>query len=319
MPELPEVETTCRGVQPHVEGRALTALVVRNARLRLPVPDDLAERLVGRDLRRVSRRAKYLLFDFGTGSVILHLGMSGSLRVVAAGLPPAAHDHVDLVFEDLALRLRDPRRFGMIVWQAGDADAHPLLARLGPEPLSEAFDGAWLHRVTRGLRAPIKHVLMDSHRVVGVGNIYASESLFRAGIHPSSPRARSRGAARGSWPRCATPSPRRLPQAAAPCVTSSAVTGGRVTSSSSISSMPARASRAGTAARSCSASSAGSAPRTSVPAASGGEPEAFVARSGPPVLPRNARMEGKRVRRYAAAIRIVPVPWCANPVRRVSR
>lgn len=187
MPELPEVETTCRGVQPHVEGRALTALVVRNARLRLPVPDDLAERLVGRDLRRVSRRAKYLLFDFGTGSVILHLGMSGSLRVVAAGLPPAAHDHVDLVFGDLALRLRDPRRFGMIVWQAGDADAHPLLARLGPEPLSEAFDGAWLHRVTRGLRAPIKHVLMDSHRVVGVGNIYASESLFRAGIHPLEP------------------------------------------------------------------------------------------------------------------------------------
>lgn len=187
MPELPEVETTCRGVQPHVEGRALTALVVRNARLRLPVPDDLAERLVGRDLRRVSRRAKYLLFDFGTGSVILHLGMSGSLRVVAAGLPPAAHDHVDLVFGDLALRLRDPRRFGMIVWQAGDADAHPLLARLGPEPLSEAFDGAWLHRVTRGLRAPIKHVLMDSHRVVGVGNIYASESLFRARIHPLQP------------------------------------------------------------------------------------------------------------------------------------
>ena len=187
MPELPEVETTCRGVRPHVEGRVLSGLVVRNARLRVPVPPDLAAEIVGHRLRGVSRRAKYLLFDFGHGTLIVHLGMSGSLRVVEAVVPPATHDHVDLVFGGQALRLRDPRRFGMVVWQPGAADPHPLLARLGPEPLGDEFDGAWLHAVTRGLRAPIKHVLMDSHRVVGVGNIYASESLFRARIHPLQP------------------------------------------------------------------------------------------------------------------------------------
>ena len=187
MPELPEVETTCRGVRPHVEGQVLSALVVRNGRLRVPVPAGLADEIVGRSLCSVSRRAKYLLFDFGQGALIVHLGMSGSLRVVAAGAPPGTHDHVDLVFGAQALRLRDPRRFGMVVWQAGAAAQHPLLARLGPEPLDAAFDAAYLHRVTRGLRAPIKHVLMDSHRVVGVGNIYASESLFRARIHPLEP------------------------------------------------------------------------------------------------------------------------------------
>lgn len=184
MPELPEVETTCNGVRPHAEGRVLSALVVRNPRLRQPVPEDLPARIVGARLQGVSRRAKYLLFDFGAGAVIVHLGMSGSLRVVPAAQPPGRHDHVDFVFGELALRLRDPRRFGMVVWQPGDADAHPLLAHLGPEPLGDEFDAAWLHRVTRGLRAPIKHVLMDSRRVVGVGNIYASESLFRARIHP---------------------------------------------------------------------------------------------------------------------------------------
>ena len=187
MPELPEVETTCRGVRPHVEGRTLSALVVRNARLRLPVPPDLAHQIEGRVLQAVSRRAKYLLFDFVHGSLIVHLGMSGSLRVVASTAAPGTHDHVDLVFGAQALRLRDPRRFGLVVWQAGAAAQHPLLARLGPEPLDEAFTADWLHRVTRGLRAPIKHVLMDSQRVVGVGNIYASESLFRARIHPLQP------------------------------------------------------------------------------------------------------------------------------------
>lgn len=184
MPELPEVETICRGVRPHVEGRVLSALVVRNARLRQPVPPDLAHEIEGRVLLGVSRRAKYLLFDFGHGSLIVHLGMSGSLRVVDSTQAPGVHDHVDLVFGAQALRLRDPRRFGLVVWQAGEAAQHALLARLGPEPLDEAFTADWLHRVTRGLRAPIKHVLMDSHRFVGVGNIYASESLFRARIHP---------------------------------------------------------------------------------------------------------------------------------------
>lgn len=184
MPELPEVETTRRGVQPHVEGRILSDLIVRNPRLRQPVPTDLRARIAGLRLQRVARRAKYLLLDFGGGSVIVHLGMSGSLRVIAPDEPAGVHDHVDFVFGDRALRLRDPRRFGLVLWQEGEVGGHPLLAHLGPEPLGEAFDGAWLHRVSRGLRAPVKHVLMDGRRVVGVGNIYASESLFRARIHP---------------------------------------------------------------------------------------------------------------------------------------
>ena len=190
MPELPEVETTCRGIRPHVEGRVMTALTVRNPRLRVPLPADLPPRVAGQVLRTVGRRAKYLLLGFDAGTVIVHLGMSGSLRVVRSGEQPGAHDHVDFVFGAHALRLRDPRRFGMVVWQGGEAVQHPLLARLGPEPLDGAFDAAWLHTVTRGLRAPIKHVLMDSHRVVGVGNIYASESLFRARIHPLEPAGR---------------------------------------------------------------------------------------------------------------------------------
>lgn len=187
MPELPEVETTCRGIRPHVEGRVLTTLRVRNPRLRQPVPESLAAPIVGLPLRAVRRRAKYLLLDFAPGSVIVHLGMSGSLRVVDAVLPAQKHDHLDLVFGDIALRLRDPRRFGLVLWQVGDAASHPLLAHLGREPLEEGFDGAWLFRATRGLRQPIKHVLMDARRLVGVGNIYAAESLFRARIHPLEP------------------------------------------------------------------------------------------------------------------------------------
>ncbi len=190
MPELPEVETTCRGVRPHVEGRVLSALIVRNPRLRQPVPAVLGELLSGLRLERVARRAKYLLFDFGSGHVIVHLGMSGSLRVIDPSEPAGVHDHVDFVFGQCALRLRDPRRFGLVVWQPGAAESHPLLAGLGPEPLGEQFDGAWMYRLSRGLRAPVKHVLMDSKRVVGVGNIYASESLFRARIHPLEPAGR---------------------------------------------------------------------------------------------------------------------------------
>jgi formamidopyrimidine-DNA glycosylase len=192
MPELPEVEITCRGIRPHVEGRTLTAATVRNPRLRVPVPPEVG-RLVGQRLVGVGRRAKYLLFDFAgndTGSLIVHLGMSGSLRVVAAAETAGPHDHVDLVFGDLALRLRDPRRFGLLGWHPGAACAHPLLAALGPEPLDDGFDGGWLQRTRRGLRLPVKHFLMDARRVVGVGNIYASESLFRAGIHPLIPAER---------------------------------------------------------------------------------------------------------------------------------
>lgn len=187
MPELPEVEITCRGIRPYVEARALSALVVRHPRLRLPVPADLAQCLTGQVLRRVTRRAKYLLLGFDAGKVIVHLGMSGSLRVVDAGQPAGPHDHVDLVFGDIALRLRDPRRFGLLAWQPETEAEHPLLADLGPEPLEDGFDGAEWFRVTRGLRQPIKHALMDARKVVGVGNIYAAESLFRARIHPLEP------------------------------------------------------------------------------------------------------------------------------------
>ncbi len=190
MPELPEVETTRRGVAPWLEGQVVTACRVRNPRLRVPVTEGLDMLLRGRRLQSVRRRAKYLLLDFEVGSLIIHLGMSGSLRVLASDEPPELHDHVDVVFGARVLRLRDPRRFGMLVWHAGDPLDHPLLARLGPEPLSDAFDADHLYRATRGIRVPIKQAIMDAQRVVGVGNIYASESLFRAAIHPLTPAGR---------------------------------------------------------------------------------------------------------------------------------
>lgn len=187
MPELPEVETTRRGIRPLLVGRLATGCVIRNTRLRLPVPSDLDAQVVGHPLLEVGRRAKYLLLHFGHGAVIMHLGMSGSLRVVAADAPIGPHDHVDLLFGPHILRLRDPRRFGLVVWRDGDPLAHPLLTGLGPEPLEDGFDGRWLLAVTRGARLPVKQALMDAQRVVGVGNIYASESLFRARIHPLTP------------------------------------------------------------------------------------------------------------------------------------
>ncbi len=190
MPELPEVETTRRGIAPLVEGRRVTGVVIRQPRLRWPVPETVPGLLTGQLLRRVTRRAKYLLFHFDQGVLLLHLGMSGSLRVVPAETPPAAHDHFDLLLGRHCLRLRDPRRFGAVLWSDGPVAAHPLLADLGPEPLSDAFDGDWLHRQARGRRAPVKNFIMNSKVVVGVGNIYASESLFDAGIHPARPCGR---------------------------------------------------------------------------------------------------------------------------------
>jgi formamidopyrimidine-DNA glycosylase len=185
MPELPEVETTRRGIAPHVTGRAVTGVVVRDARLRWPVPADLGQRLVGRALLEVRRRAKYLLLDFGEGCVILHLGMSGSLRVLPAATPAGAHDHVDLVFGDTCLRLRDPRRFGAVLWADGAPERHPRLAALGPEPLSPAFTGAYLAGLGRRRHVAVKSLIMDAQTVVGVGNIYANEALFRAGVRPT--------------------------------------------------------------------------------------------------------------------------------------
>lgn len=185
MPELPEVETTRRGVAPLLDGATIRQLIVRQPALRWPVPPDLAANLAGRTVRRVYRRAKYLLADFDHGTLIIHLGMSGSLRFVPPGTPPDKHDHIDIDLGETVLRYRDPRRFGAMLWQQGPAEAHPLLASLGPEPLSEAFDGGALFEAIRRRGSAIKLVIMDNHVVVGVGNIYANESLFYAGLHPA--------------------------------------------------------------------------------------------------------------------------------------
>ena len=184
MPELPEVETTRRGLAPHLVGRRVVELVVRQPRLRWPVPPELAAGLRGRRIEGIERRAKYLLVQVESGSALLHLGMSGSLRVLPAATPVAAHDHVDWRLDSgQVLRYTDPRRFGCQLWQPRGG-IHPLLARLGPEPLSDAFDGDLLWARSRGRSAAIKLFLMDQAVVVGVGNIYASEALFAAGIHP---------------------------------------------------------------------------------------------------------------------------------------
>lgn len=191
MPELPEVEITRAGIESHLVGRRVVDVVVREARLRYPVPDDLPARARGASVKQVRRRGKYLLLDLGPASVLIHLGMSGSLRVVRAETAPQRHDHVDIVLQGgEAIRLRDPRRFGCVLWVPQPVEAHPLLAGLGIEPLSEAFCGGWLHATSRHRKTPIKLLLMDSHHVVGIGNIYASESLFRAGIHPQTPACR---------------------------------------------------------------------------------------------------------------------------------
>ncbi|WP_293765719.1 bifunctional DNA-formamidopyrimidine glycosylase/DNA-(apurinic or apyrimidinic site) lyase [uncultured Aquitalea sp.] len=187
MPELPEVETTRRGVAPFLDQARLRGAVVREDRLRWPVPPGLDALLNGQTVRAVRRRAKYLLVELDSGSLIIHLGMSGSLRLVPAGSPAEKHDHVDLLLTDRILRYRDPRRFGAILWHVGPLEFHPLLKDLGPEPLGEAFNGAALHAAIARRSSPIKTVIMDNHVVVGVGNIYANESLFNAGIHPTRP------------------------------------------------------------------------------------------------------------------------------------
>jgi formamidopyrimidine-DNA glycosylase len=184
VPELPEVEITRRGVEPFVLGKTITGVTVRNPNLRQRVPRNLARILVGKRANRLVRRGKYLLFECDGGVLIVHLGMSGSLRVVDPKTPPRKHDHIDIVFGSTALRLRDPRRFGMVLWNDGDASGNPLLAGLGVEPLDGQFSAEFLYRVTRGRDVGVKQLLMNAGVVVGVGNIYANESLFRAGIHP---------------------------------------------------------------------------------------------------------------------------------------
>jgi formamidopyrimidine-DNA glycosylase len=185
MPELPEVETTRRGLEPHLTGKTIARLIVRDRRLRWPVAKNLAKLLGGAPIRSVARRGKYLLLDCGRGWLILHLGMSGSLRLLPAETPPGKHDHVDLLLSDgHVVRLTDPRRFGAVLWAGADPMRHRLLAKLAPEPLGPDFGGEYLHARFSGRSAAVKSLLMDSHIVTGVGNIYANEALFRARIHP---------------------------------------------------------------------------------------------------------------------------------------
>jgi formamidopyrimidine-DNA glycosylase len=202
MPELPEVETTRRGLAPHLVGRRIEAVVLRRPDLRWPIPPEVAERLPGQRITGIRRRAKYLLLDTAAGSALLHLGMSGSLRVLARATPVGAHDHVDVVLAGAparVLRFNDPRRFGCLLWQP-PRQTHELLRDLGPEPLPDAsgagtsdgavFNGNYLFQRSRGRSAPVKSFLMDQRIVVGVGNIYAAEALFAAGISPLRPAGR---------------------------------------------------------------------------------------------------------------------------------
>lgn len=186
MPELPEVETTRRGIEPHVLGKKVSRIIIRQPRLRWPVSEDLEQNLTGQLIQNVSRRAKYLLLKTEAGTVILHLGMSGSLRIVPVDLPAGKHDHIDVIFDDnTVLRFNDPRRFGACLWTSDKIEEHPLLIKLGPEPLSGNFGGNRLYDLSRNRSVAVKSFIMDSHIVVGVGNIYASESLFLAGIKPA--------------------------------------------------------------------------------------------------------------------------------------
>lgn len=188
MPELPEVETTLRGIAPYLLHNTIANLVVRNRQLRWPVPSDLDICLNDRKVTSAVRRAKYLLLCVEGGALMIHLGMSGSLRVCDSTSPIKQHDHIDLIMSDgVILRYHDPRRFGSWLWVQGELTNHPLLTQLGPEPLGEDFDGEFLFQLSRGKKKPMKTFLMDNHIVVGVGNIYANESLFLAGVNPHMP------------------------------------------------------------------------------------------------------------------------------------
>lgn len=186
MPELPEVETTRRGIRPHLAGRRIRTILARQPRLRWPIPQADLARAHGALIEDVGRRGKYLLLRTTAGTIMLHLGMSGSLRVVPAATPPFVHDHFDIVLDNgRCLRLRDPRRFGSVHWLPPGTTNHPLLDSLGPEPWDPAFDGAYLYHRSRRRRRAVKAFIMDSRVVAGVGNIYANEALHAAGIHPA--------------------------------------------------------------------------------------------------------------------------------------
>ena len=185
MPELPEVETTRLGITPHITGQTIDNVIVRNKNLRWPITATLKKELLNRQFQKIDRRGKYLLCYTDHGCMIMHLGMSGSLRIVGKNIKPEKHDHLDILFASgKVLRFHDPRRFGSILWTRKDPLQHKLIKDLGPEPLSKDFNGEWLYKRSRKRTQAIKNFIMDSHNVVGVGNIYASESLFLAGINP---------------------------------------------------------------------------------------------------------------------------------------
>ncbi|NNE04679.1 MAG: bifunctional DNA-formamidopyrimidine glycosylase/DNA-(apurinic or apyrimidinic site) lyase [Xanthomonadales bacterium] len=183
MPELPEVETTLRGIAPHMEHRVIDAIEVRDDRLRQKIPTAV-QRVVGHQVESLRRRAKYILIRTANGTLLIHLGMSGSLRVLTSEQEPSRHDHFDIVTGGTTIRYNDPRRFGLLLWHDSSPESHPLLSSLGPEPLGDAFDGDYLYQKSRGRRLAVKNYIMDGRVVVGVGNIYASEALFMAGISP---------------------------------------------------------------------------------------------------------------------------------------
>jgi formamidopyrimidine-DNA glycosylase len=195
MPELPEVETTRRGIAPLIAGRRVVRVTVREPRLRWRIPARLPRLLPGQTIRTVGRRGKYLLLGTERGTLIAHLGMSGSLRVADCSTPPGQYDHVEIAFDDgHCLRLRDPRRFGALLWTGRDPATHPLLRHLGPEPLGEAFTPEYLYQITRGRRVAVRDLLLNGRVVAGLGNIYANEALFAAGIRPARPAGRLRRA-----------------------------------------------------------------------------------------------------------------------------
>ncbi|WP_372882347.1 bifunctional DNA-formamidopyrimidine glycosylase/DNA-(apurinic or apyrimidinic site) lyase [Psychromonas sp.] len=184
MPELPEVETSRRGISPHLINKAVKDVVLRHTQLRWKIPQDLLSLLADNILISIERRAKYLLFNFANGTLLIHLGMSGSLRICPLATPAKKHDHADIIFDDCLLRFTDPRRFGAILWLGLTPEQSPLLYKLGPEPLSSDFTAQYLYKLSRNRKLPVKQFIMDQKIVTGVGNIYATEALFSSGISP---------------------------------------------------------------------------------------------------------------------------------------
>lgn len=188
MPELPEVETTCRGIAPHVTGQTISDVIIRQAKLRWMIDNTLPQLLNGQTIESVERRAKYVMLNTTAGTLLIHLGMTGSLRVLNQNVEPDKHEHLDIVFENgQCLRFRDPRKFGAVLWGGKHPEAHNLIAHLGPEPLGDEFDGLQLFNASRNRKMAVKQFIMDGKVVVGVGNIYASESLFASHISPEKP------------------------------------------------------------------------------------------------------------------------------------